>query len=194
MSFSGDTDDLSTASLGSHKSRPRNEKIKAIAIRSAEKDVEIARLKETIRKLEVDNAILQSKLADAQQTVYHLAGGSFRPALAEAPSVPGPAHSSSDRSVVATSSHGLNAAAGAWHHPQEGRPSVLLRLGNPAGHSPNRGRGTRPGNSPPPSQERRASSGRGQGSSPSAPEQASQDRSARSPHGRGNPRGGAQRC
>ena len=184
-------DESSWAAPGSHNRRPRNEKIKAIAIKSAEKDEEIRHLREANRQLEFDNAILRSKLADAQQTICHLASGQhFRPALAEAPPLP---HSPPDRSVVAAPARELNAAAGAWHQQQEGRPTVSLRLGHFAGQFSARGRGARHDSSPPPSQERRAGPGRGQGSSSITPEQASQNRSARSPHGRGNPRGGAQR-
>jgi hypothetical protein len=50
-------DESSWAAPGSHNRRPRNEKIKAIAIKSAEKDEEIRHLREANRQLEFDNAI-----------------------------------------------------------------------------------------------------------------------------------------
>ena len=197
-----DQDETSSAARGLRNHRPRNEKIKALADKSAKilalkdaeiakKDAEIKLLKETTRKLEVDNAVLQSKLDGAQQTIHNiLSGQHFRPAFAEAPQS---SYSPPERLVVAEPAPGLNVAARAWHQPHHDRPRVSDRLEFPADQLPARGRGPRPGYSSPSSQERRSGPGRGQGSSSRAPEQASQDRSAGQPHGRGNPRGGARR-
>ena len=198
-----DQDETSSAARGLRNHRPRNEKIKALADKSAKilalkdaeiakKDAEIKLLKETTRKLEVDNAVLQSKLDGAQQTIHNiLSGQHFRPAFAEAPSF---SHFPHERSVVADPAPGLNAAARAWHQPQQDRQRVSDRLGDhPAGHTYSRGRGSRSGYSSPSSQDRRSGPGRSQGSSSGTPEQASQNRSAGPPHGRGSLHGRAHR-
>jgi hypothetical protein len=192
-------DDSSSATAIKRNHRNRNEKIQAIATKSAEKDGIIKALEtksaekdEIIKRLEVENGVLKSKLAEAQQTICTLASGQhLRPAFAGAPSSP---QSPPERSVVAVSAPGLNVAARAWHQPHHNRPSVSDRLGDySAGQPAARGRGSHSGYSSPSSQERRTGSGRGQGSSSSEAEPAPQDRSARPPHGRGHPRCGAQR-
>ena len=189
MSHIGEDNTLSIEG-GRHR-RSSNDRIKALAAKSAEKDQEIARLQHVIRNLELDNAILHSQLAESRQTVHHLAGISTRAAPAEASSSPGSAHLASGLSTATTTSQGFNIAAGAWHDHHEGKPSVSLRLGHLARQGSGRGRGSGTGYSSS-SQERRAASGRGQSSSPGAPESAPHISQARQPHGRGNPRGGSR--
>ena len=186
MSFSGEDDRPSVDN--SHHRRNRNDRIKAIAAKSSEKDLEIARLHRVIRDLEVDNAVLTRQLEESRQTVHNLAGISSRAAPAEASSSPWSARPPSGLSAATTTSQGFNVASGAWHDPAEGKPSISLRLGHLAR---GRGRGSGIGHSPSP-QERRATSGRGQGPPSGTTELPSQNSPARQPHGRGNPRGGSR--
>ena len=140
---------------------------------------QVTRLTAEVQELRCQNTLLTFQLGESRSGVSTL----LRHIPGDQASAP----------AVAVPVHGLDAAAGAWHQPQEGRASVFHRLDLFAGQSLARSRGTRPGNSSPSSQARRAGPGRGQGSSPSAPEQASQDRSTGPSHGRGDPRGRAHR-
>ena len=116
--------ETSSVTTGPRKNRrPRNEKVKSIATksaaRSAEQEDEIWDLRETVRELQVENGVLKSKLASAQETICHLASGQhLRPAYAEA--TPSP-HHQPERLVVAVPAPGLNVAARAWHQPQQER-------------------------------------------------------------------------